>query len=214
MKKKARLPSDYQEVKWIESHGNEWINTNVNEKAGETNTHIINVSFSVQSKDISAFSIFGKHSSNNYGAMRLQYDINRFVIEAKSYILRINRSIDDILNKKINFFINPNGDNVIVSFDNSEYTIGKSNSRDANLKYALFSGSTDQRHSLPIGMIRVYKFSIKTPERNIVNFVPCYRKSDGVIGMYDLCGSICPLTNTPFYINAGTGTFTKGADVL
>ena len=43
-------------------------------------------------------------------------------------------------------------------------------------------------------------------------FIPCFRRSDNVIGLYDLCGSICPLTGTPFYINSGTGAFTKGAN--
>lgn len=38
------------------------------------------------------------------------------------------------------------------------------------------------------------------------NMVPCYRKSDGEIGMYDL-------VNRVFYTNAGTGSFGKGADV-
>ena len=37
------------------------------------------------------------------------------------------------------------------------------------------------------------------------NFVPCYRKSDSVIGMYDLM-------NNQFYTNAWSGTFTKGTD--
>lgn len=37
-------------------------------------------------------------------------------------------------------------------------------------------------------------------------FVPCYRKSDGEIGMYDT-------VSKTFYTNAGTGTFLKGADV-
>ena len=37
-------------------------------------------------------------------------------------------------------------------------------------------------------------------------FVPCYRKSDTVIGMYDLVGKT-------FYTNGGTGTFSKGSDV-
>jgi len=40
----------------------------------------------------------------------------------------------------------------------------------------------------------------------IQNFVPCYRKSDNVIGMYDLVGK-------QFYTNAGTGTFLKGSNV-
>ena len=40
----------------------------------------------------------------------------------------------------------------------------------------------------------------------ICDLVPCYRKSDGVIGMYDL-------VRETFLTNVGSGTFTKGADV-
>ena len=38
-----------------------------------------------------------------------------------------------------------------------------------------------------------------------LDLVPCYRKSDGEIGMYDIIGD-------KFYTNAGTGTFIKGQD--
>lgn len=38
-------------------------------------------------------------------------------------------------------------------------------------------------------------------------FVPSLRISDNKPGLYDINGSICPLTGTPFYINAGTGEF-------
>lgn len=41
----------------------------------------------------------------------------------------------------------------------------------------------------------------------ICDLVPCYRKSDGEIGMYDNVRRI-------FLTNVGTGKFTKGADVL
>ena len=37
-------------------------------------------------------------------------------------------------------------------------------------------------------------------------FIPCYRKADNVIGLYDK-------VNDVFYTNAGTGSFTKGNDV-
>jgi hypothetical protein len=37
-------------------------------------------------------------------------------------------------------------------------------------------------------------------------YIPCYRKSDGVIGLYE------KLTGT-FWENVGTGAFTKGADI-
>lgn len=36
--------------------------------------------------------------------------------------------------------------------------------------------------------------------------VPCYRKSDGVIGMYDITGKV-------FHMNEGSGHFTKGNNV-
>ena len=54
--------------------------------------------------------------------------------------------------------------------------------------------------------IRVY--SLKMYENGQIRreFVPCYRKSDNAIGLYDL------VTNQ-FYTNAGTGTFVRGANV-
>ena len=38
------------------------------------------------------------------------------------------------------------------------------------------------------------------------NFIPCYRKSDGVIGLYDMVYG-------EFYTNQGSGSFIKGSDV-
>lgn len=38
-------------------------------------------------------------------------------------------------------------------------------------------------------------------------YIPALRLSDSKPGLYDLCESICPLTDTPFYVNAGTGEF-------
>ena len=53
---------------------------------------------------------------------------------------------------------------------------------------------------------RVYGISFEFDDVPAGDFVPCYRKADGTIGMYDtVSGS--------FFTNAGTGTFSKGADV-
>ena len=40
-----------------------------------------------------------------------------------------------------------------------------------------------------------------------LNLIPCYRKQDDVIGMYDS-------VSDTFYTNSGTGSFTKGIDIL
>ena len=42
----------------------------------------------------------------------------------------------------------------------------------------------------------------------VMDAAPAVRISDSKPGLYDLCRSICPLTNSPFYVNAGTGDFT------
>ena len=54
---------------------------------------------------------------------------------------------------------------------------------------------------------KIYYFKIYDNNNNLIcDLVPCYRKSDGVIGMYDLVSDV-------FRTNLGTGTFTKGPDV-
>lgn len=52
---------------------------------------------------------------------------------------------------------------------------------------------------------KIYSFKIYENIYLVRDYVPCYRNSDNVIGLYDL-------VNNQFYTNAGTGTFTKGAD--
>ena len=54
--------------------------------------------------------------------------------------------------------------------------------------------------------IRLYACTIAVNGEVIRNYVPCYRKSDGVIGLYDTI-------NKQFKINEGTGSFTKGSNV-
>lgn len=54
--------------------------------------------------------------------------------------------------------------------------------------------------------MRLYSFKFTDNNVLIRDFVPCYRKADNVIGLYDLA-------NGEFYTNQGTGAFLKGADV-
>lgn len=52
----------------------------------------------------------------------------------------------------------------------------------------------------------LYSFSIEENDDVKLNLIPCYRKSDGVIGMYDT-------VSKTFLTNSGSGSFTKGNDV-
>jgi hypothetical protein len=53
---------------------------------------------------------------------------------------------------------------------------------------------------------KIYYFQWLRDNQLLLDLVPCYRKSDNEIGMYDL-------VNDTFYTNASSGTFTKGNDV-
>lgn len=64
----------------------------------------------------------------------------------------------------------------------------------------LFRGSTGS-------YARIYYFKLYTSAGLVRDFIPCYRKSDNVPGMYDL------VTST-FFTNAGSGEFTVGNDVV
>jgi len=57
---------------------------------------------------------------------------------------------------------------------------------------------------------RIYSLTMSYNNNYMREFIPSKRIADNVVGMYDLCGSICQLTGTPFYINAGSGTFIGG----
>lgn len=54
--------------------------------------------------------------------------------------------------------------------------------------------------------LRLYSCKIKQGDNLYFDFVPCYRKSDNEIWLYDRVGK-------QFYTNAWTGTFIKWPDV-
>ena len=68
--------------------------------------------------------------------------------------------------------------------------------------FARYRGYTDNRSQIKLYSLQRYKQGVLT-----LNLVPCYRVSDGVIGLYDT-------VSETFFTNAGTGTFSKGSDVV
>lgn len=69
----------------------------------------------------------------------------------------------------------------------------------ANANLILFRVLNDNR----VFLGKIYSTKVYDDNILIRDLVPCYRKSDNVIGMFDL-------VNNVFYTNAGSGTFLKG----
>lgn len=102
------------------------------------------------------------------------------------------------------------GTKVKVYIDNNgERTYGteESASRDyTHSDYGIFyAGVSEASYNQFVGRIyyvRLYNSS----DELIAEYLPCYRKSDNVIGFYDTVAEV-------FYTNVGSGSFTKGGDI-
>lgn len=195
------LPEGYRQLEYIESTGTQWIDTGV--KCGKnleihslkrfTRIDINNNSDGVQFWDSNNIIIRLNYHNNTAGQRIVCYygDHNK-AIEVISDIEQVtdwhsydfkngSQKIDNVQYAQ----------NEITVTTNKTYYIGKVNSQSGSyLSYAQYK-----------------EYYFLESDEFVRNFIPALRLSDHKPGLYDLCGSICPLTDTPFYINAGTGEF-------
>lgn len=82
------------------------------------------------------------------------------------------------------------------------------------LEIFAMSTGTQNRHNQEGLNGRIYSLKFSRNGKTIADFVPCYRKQDHKPGMFDLCGSVCDITDSPFYVSANTGEFLVGPDVI
>lgn len=189
------LPSLYQEVEYIESSGTQYIDT---QYQTSSTTKVVS-KFLIPDDTFANENIF-------YG--QTTYTYNRFCF---SYY---NTSSTSSYSKGLYFFGSLTSAVVSGDFINqaieSEITktsiiingVNYSNSNDTSSSDTLWLFRCGTHYSNN----RLYYLKIYDNGTLVRNFIPCYRKTDSVIGLYDMVGG-------KFYVNAGTGTFTKGSDV-
>ena len=197
------LPADYQRVEYIRSTGDggQWIDTGV---PGENSNLRIDVSYMwdvvpAGGSYQNIISAYINETSNctriiQYGAGYTYVDVNIRANRSPAY--RSARVAGTRYNDSLTrTYYDVNGERLVLT----ETVTGSSN--DHNLH--LFSSST---HGAFAKSLRLYNCKLYDGNTIVRDFVPCYRKSDDVIGLYDL-------VSKQFYTNQGTGTFTKGLDV-
>ena len=83
-----------------------------------------------------------------------------------------------------------------------------SKSKDQTSSMILFGIPNYDNSITPFGAYNMKVYRLKLYENNVLvrEYVPCYRISDNVIGLYDS-------VNKVFYQNNGTGSFNKGSDI-
>lgn len=205
--KKSRLPSEYQEAEWIESTGTQWIDTGI---LGNDGIKIECRMGWVNSNSSANHQLFGARSSSrnerfyitSYSGIDFAHDLDHSLSLSITARQLYNFVYDTTtLYDEANYIIFRYGVNESIQ----ETKISTFNT---NLSMYIFGTNrtsyTTDKFLYPV----IFASMIITDSNGIelFNGIPCYRKSDGEIGIYDI------VTKT-FLTNQGTGIFLKGADV-
>ena len=194
------LPSEYQAVEYIQSSGTQYINTGYIAKKesgieveysyvanGNAGISGIYQGSSPRTDTLFITTNSGQTSSNVFMASRGNIvDTGENVSLNTKYITSIN-------------FLNNN------SFILNGTSYGAVGTNDVVARNIILFGR-DYNGSYALSSSKIYKCTISEGSKIVRNLIPCYRKSDTTIGMYDVVNGV-------FYTNAGSGTFTKGNDI-
>lgn len=190
----SRIPSAYQEVEYIQTTGTQYINTGF--VPDQDSRAIVDVELVSTS---SSTAIFGSRTGNGTAE-------NSLALWNVSGILRFD--YDEQVNSTGiavggRHFVDINKNVAIIDNQTFTATYGTFSSvYNFLLGTCVNGGVADNRMSSG----KWYSCKLYDNGTLIRDLVPCYRKADNVAGMYDL-------VNRVFYTNAGTGSFTVGANV-
>lgn len=183
------LPTGYTQVDYIESTGTQYIDT------GIVNSANIRIVDCVSSEGSDAFS--GATLSNDWtNNSRFKWGSNGNVYYgyASNSPSIGNASLDTYY-----IYDLANGSQKINDIEKTTYTL----SVFSQYTITLFCLRQGENVNLSSSSQR-RKYTKIYDNNNIVrHFIPCYRNSDNVVGMYDLINNV-------FYTNQGTGTFNYG----
>ncbi len=191
----TKVPSEYQEVEYIESSGTQYIDTgmNLNQNNG--------VEFKISNITYGNAKLFGSRSSassNNFSIISTSTSI---VLDFQNYNnnrLQVTTPISEPIT------ISLNNQKMIVN--TNEKNIGTYTSFTTPGHAYIFNGAGSFPNGYGLSSMRLYYCKIYDNGTLVRDYIPCYRKSDNEPGLYDL-------VNNVFYTNAGSDSFTYGNEV-
>lgn len=200
LRKAIFLPNEYQEVEYLESTREQYINTGVIPSIDKTYNFKTEINYTYFDESIAyeiwvistrrpqRFQPIGAYHQQSVGGYGSSWTYNSSKLSANtwySYDVTISNGSQDFNGTSTSFSTTGDFSNIFLFASN---------------------GSSKISEGTPVLFANIkMKKVIITEDNNIIrHFVPCYRKSDNKPGMYDLA------TNT-FYTNDGTGDdFTVG----
>lgn len=199
---KSRLPSDYQEVEWIESTGQQYIDTGFVFR--KNNGFYIDF---VPESDVATTNAPNYINAGGTGGQsNKRVGINCYKRTDNGELQFFNCLTDPKITKN---------QRAKMSVMNKVITYNDESTKQMNITetyptassmiiFAAYDKDITQiiRHS----KMKLYNLKIYDGSDVVRDYIPCYRKSDREIGLYEL-------VEGNFLINQGTGTFNKGLDI-
>jgi hypothetical protein len=188
----VRPPIEYQEVEYIETTGTQYINTNYTPAPGDS----IEMYRVKQSEGATGYQAFFSAGTGDYQLILLNTNEAAFLRNftmppAFVFNYLFTNDFSDILLVNNMFSVN----------DSNKFLLSPQG--EVNTPLYLFKRADDSSYA----QLTLGRFIVRDIYDNkVLDLIPCYRKSDGTIGMYDI-------VNEVFYTNDGSGVFLKGENV-
>ena len=189
----SRLPAEYQEVEWIGSSGTQLLLVGLSLSGSTPEAFEMEAEIAVPELNASTAILMGMNSEGGFYISNVQ---NGSAVGLGPSIVFSNLNVT----QKHKYVLTWDATNGIATCEGQ--TIQRARSALQTTNFSFFG----DYEKLFLSKCRIYSAKVKQSGVYVRDLVPCYRKSDNVIGMYDV-------VENAFYINTGTGTFTKGANV-
>lgn len=201
----ARLPSAYQEVEYIASSGTQYIDSNYIPTAN-TKTQVT-CTFTKKGSNYMGITGYETNGRNTFGINN-----NGYSYFGVANLNNFDGNSVDVMSQKLTWEI----DNPNKTYTNSIYSGSWSATytNSQSLHFYFFvrcdienGAMIPQNTEIGYGWLQLYE--AKFYESNVLtaHYIPCYRKLDNEVGLYDL-------VNGEFYTNEGSGEFTCGVPII
>lgn len=192
------LPEGYTQVEYLQSSGTQYIDTNF-KPDGETTVNIAFQTSSAPDNLNDTLPVYGTATDYNSNAFEF-WTLSGGFATYGSQDYKSNLGITTGKKHTVSQAKN------VLTVDGTSYTFTKQN---FTAPYSLLLFATHRSSGIKIcasaANLKIYSCEIYNNGTLVRNFIPA-KNSGGTIGLYDL-------VNSAFYTNAGSGTFTAGADI-
>ena len=200
-----RVPIEYQEVEYIESTGTQYIDTGVPARV-HIRCEIDAQCITTNPVDQTLLGGNGTGTQNDVVVIGYNYNsnFNSYYYYVQSAFVDLRGIVDTNRHSFVINFESGNEQFIVDGIVKAQYTSTYTATTSSTTLHLFRRPNGNQSFYGRLYALRIYDYL--NGGKMIREFIPCYRKSDNVAGLWDKANKV-------FYTNAGSGTFIVGPDL-